>query len=161
MSFSLKQAPQTVNHWIFLLKVITYISLMFILISIGTFLLSTVKSLCKSSYFCQSYTVKILMPQMGMGRSALLSLSLSRSERMPTLLDFIEYVCITWFTIELVIKFLVAPSRIKFFKSLLNWIDLSANLWFYLDLVYNYFLFNQKQDTHPAWDLFGTVRIMR
>ena len=90
-----------------------------------------------------------------------LNLALSKSERTPTFLDYVEYVCITWFTLELVIKFLVCPKKLDFFKSFLNWIDLAANLWFYIDLIYNYFLFKKNHDTHPAWDLFGTIRIMR
>ena len=43
----------------------------------------------------------------------------------------------------------------------LNWIDLIANLWFYIDFVYNSFLLTDNYETHPAWDLLGTVRILR
>jgi hypothetical protein len=90
-----------------------------------------------------------------------INLTLSRSERVPTLLDYIEYVCIAWFTLEFGIRYLVCPKKIDFLKNVLNWIDLIANLWFYIDLIYNYFLYRRNYDTHPAWDLFGTVRIMR
>jgi hypothetical protein len=92
---------------------------------------------------------------------SVINLAITSKEKMPTLLDYIEYVCITWFTFELCIRFFVAPNRLKFFKSLLNLIDLAANLWFYIDLIYNYFLFKHRAETHPAWDLFGTVRILR
>jgi hypothetical protein len=88
-------------------------------------------------------------------------LSLSRKEPVPTLLDYIEYVCITWFTIEFLVKYIVAPNKLDFFKSILNWIDLMANLWFYLDFLYNSFFLKKNYEIHPAWDLFGTIRIMR
>lgn len=91
----------------------------------------------------------------------MIKLHFSSREKAPTILDYIEYVCITWFTFEFGIKFFVAPNKLKFLKSILNWIDLIAIIWFYADLVYNYFLFHHNSDTHPAWDLFGTVRIMR
>jgi hypothetical protein len=101
------------------------------------------------------------MPEEDLYNTRIINLSLTQKEKLPTLLDYIEYVCITWFTFEFAVKLIVSPNRIKFFKSFLNWIDLIANLWFYIDLIYNYFLFRHYNDTHPAWDLFGTVRIMR
>lgn len=91
----------------------------------------------------------------------ILNLSMNGRQRAPTVLDYIEYVCITWFTFEFVIKCLVSPNRIKFFKDIINWIDLLNCVWFYGDLVYSYFLFTSTNEVHPAWDLLGTVRIMR
>ena len=139
----------------------TYISIFFITLSILTYCLSTVNWLCQSSLFCRSYNVRVRVDKEH-NRYSMLHLSFTTAERIPTILDYIEYVCITWFTFEFGIRLLVAPNKIKFFKSILNWIDLIANLWFYIDLVYNYvFIFKHNSDTHPAWDLFGTVRIMR
>ena len=93
--------------------------------------------------------------------SRFIHLSVSRSGPVPTLLDYIEYVCITWFTLEFTIKYLVSPNKIEFFESILNWIDLIANLWFYIDFVYNSFILTDNYDAHPAWDMIGTIRIMR
>ena len=124
---------------------ITWISIIFIGISILTFCLSTVNNLCQNSYFCRSYNIKVLMPQTHSDDKLFIHLSLSRQERMPTVLDYIEYVCITWFTMELLIKYLVSPNKLDFFKSILNWIDLIANLWFYIDFIYNSFLLNYKR----------------
>lgn len=143
-------------------KALTYISIFFITISIITYCFSTVNDLCQSTLFCRSYNLHVSIPHEDFGSNpSIINLSISNRQRVPNILDYIEYVCITWFTFEFAIKCLVSPSKIKFFKSLLNWIDLIANLWFYADLVYNYFLFKNNNDTHPAWDLFGTVRIMR
>ena len=142
-------------------RAITFISLFFIIISIFTFCLSTVNYLCKSELFCQSYTIRLRMSEENSSTASMINLSVTRRDGKATLLDFIEYMCITWFTFELGVKYIVSPSKIKFFKSLLNWIDFVAILWFYLDIVYNYFLLKSNGEPHPAWDLFGTVRIMR
>lgn len=91
----------------------------------------------------------------------LIRIAIGNSEREPTLLDYIEYVCITWFTFEFWVKFFVSPNKVDFFKTVTNWIDILCFFWFYIDLLYNYTIFRQSVDTHPAWDLFGTVRIMR
>ena len=93
--------------------------------------------------------------------SNLINLSITRRERPINLLDYIDYICITWFTFDFTIRCFVAPNKFKFFKSITNWIDLFANMWFYLDLVYNYFISKYDYDRHPAWDLAGTIRVMR
>uniref|UniRef100_A0A914V3D7 BTB domain-containing protein n=1 Tax=Plectus sambesii TaxID=2011161 RepID=A0A914V3D7_9BILA len=45
----------------------------------------------------------------------------------------IEVICNVWFTFEVIIRFLFCPSKLRFFKSPLNNIDLVATLSFYLD----------------------------
>ena len=165
-------------------KFITYLSVLFIVTSILTYCLSTVNDLCKNSMFCRSYNLKLIMPPTSLTHSSqlhdggdddsecshdycpgyednVIRVAIGYSERAPTVLDYIEYVCITWFTFEFVIKFAVSPNRWDFFRTITNWIDILCFIWFYIDLVYNYFLYNQRFETHPAWDLFGTVRIMR
>ena len=129
--------------------------------SLATFCLSTVNEFCSNNYFCRSYNLKVAMPKGDPNNNTIIHLSISRGIRTPTVLDYIEYVCITWFTIEFAIKYIVAPDKIEFFKSLLNWIDLIANLWFYIDFVYNSFLLDDNYEIHPAWDMIGTIRIMR
>jgi potassium voltage-gated channel Shaw-related subfamily C member 1 len=95
------------------------------------------------------------------GNVKVLNLIVNKSERSPTTFDYLEYISVAWFSLELITKFVVTPSKLKFFTSVLNWIDLIANLWFYIDISYNYFLIQHDYDTHPAWSLFGTIRIMR
>lgn len=129
--------------------------------SILTFCLSTVNNLCETSFFCRTYTIRLILPRTDPNKSPVINLTINRGERIPTLLDYIEYVCITWFTLEFGIRYLVAPNKIKFFKSILNWIDLIANLWFYIDFIYNSFLLRDSYEIHPAWDMLGTVRILR
>ena len=149
---------------------LTYLSIFFIILSILTFCLSTVNDLCQSSFFCRSYNIRVTMSEEnafsrvsggGVKGGGVLNLSMNGRQRSPTVLDYIEYVCITWFTFEFVIKFLVSPNKIKFFKDIINWIDLLNCAWFYGDLIYSYFLFTTNFEVHPAWDLLGTIRIMR
>jgi hypothetical protein len=121
-----------------------------------------VNDLCQSTFFCRNHNLRLTIAQENFSRKLnVLNLSIDGRERAPTVLDYIEYICITWFTFEFIIKCLVSPNRIKFFKDIINWFDLMANLWFYGDLIYHYFLYNKNYDTHPAWQLLGTIRIMR
>ncbi len=142
-------------------RVITFLSISFITISILTFCMGTVNNLCSNGLFCRNYNMRLLMPHEIDESTDFIHLSLSRTEPTPTILDYIEYICITWFTLEFTIKYIVAPKKVDFFKSVLNWIDLIANLWFYIDFVYNSFLPTENYETHPAWDMIGTIRIMR
>ncbi|RNA27950.1 Potassium voltage-gated channel Shaw, partial [Brachionus plicatilis] len=140
---------------------LTYVSVFFITVSILTFCFSTVNDLCQSALFCRSYNLKVSFEQEELDLPTVINLAISSRQRVPNILDYIEYICIIWFTIEFGIKSSVSPNKIKFFTSPVTWIDLLANIWFYIDLAYNYFIFNESFDTHPAWDLFGTIRIMR
>lgn len=145
-------------------KLLTYLSIFFIILSILTFCMSTVNDLCQSSFFCRSYNLRVVMSERATDtrdHRSVLNLSVTGRQRAPTVLDYIEYVCITWFTFEFVIKCFVSPSRVKFFQDIINWIDLLNCVWFYGDLIYSYVLFNTTEDVHPAWDLLGTIRIMR
>lgn len=35
----------------------------------------------------------------------------------------IEIICVMWFLIEFLIRFVCCPNKLEFFKSILNWID--------------------------------------
>ena len=58
-------------------------------------------------------------------------------ERRETVVDYwfmIEGVCVGWFTLEYAFRLYASPSRLRFFRSLLGLLDLSAVLPFYLTL---------------------------
>ena len=49
-------------------------------------------------------------------------------------LFIIETVCITWFVFELIMRILFCPSKNKFFKDIINWIDFASIMPFFLQI---------------------------
>ena len=63
-----------------------------------------------------------------------LTTSYFRDQSSPQyqVLFVIEAVAVSWFTIDLLLRFICSPNRIKFLKTLQNWADLIAIIPFYL-----------------------------
>uniref|UniRef100_A0AC35FPA6 BTB domain-containing protein n=3 Tax=Panagrolaimus sp. PS1159 TaxID=55785 RepID=A0AC35FPA6_9BILA len=68
----------------------------------------------------------------------------------------VETVCNFWFTIEIIIRFLTSPSKIKYFKAPVNIIDIVATLTFYVDL-----LLATSFGATADLEFFSIIRIMR
>jgi len=51
---------------------------------------------------------------------------------------YIECVCNAWFTFEIIIRFIVSPSKLAFLREPVNIIDFVATLSFYLDFLLTY-----------------------
>jgi len=51
---------------------------------------------------------------------------------------YIECVCNAWFTFEILIRFVVSPSKLAFLREPVNIIDFVATLSFYLDFLLTY-----------------------
>ena len=50
-------------------------------------------------------------------------------------LIWIEIVCIGYFTLEYILRLIFCPDRKKFFKQILNWVDLLSILPFYIEAI--------------------------
>ncbi|CEF67334.1 Potassium channel family and Potassium channel tetramerisation-type BTB domain and Potassium channel, voltage dependent, Kv family and Potassium channel, voltage dependent, Kv9 family and Ion transport domain and BTB/POZ fold domain and Voltage-dependent channel, four helix bundle domain-containing protein [Strongyloides ratti] len=53
-------------------------------------------------------------------------------------LEIIEWICMIWFTVEYILRILVAPKKFKFIISPLNLIDIFTIVPFYLEVILSY-----------------------
>ena len=62
----------------------------------------------------------------------------SDSQKTPKfqILFYIDAACVSFFSIDLIVKFMTWPNRIDFFKELLNWCDMIAVGPFYIQVEY-------------------------
>ncbi|CAB3400683.1 unnamed protein product [Caenorhabditis bovis] len=70
----------------------------------------------------------------------------------------IEMFCNIWFTFELIVRFFFCPSKLRFFKSPINIIDLVATLSFYADATFVRFVEDEPKD---VVEFLSMIRIFR
>ncbi|KAL5271891.1 hypothetical protein ACHWQZ_G000176 [Mnemiopsis leidyi] len=56
------------------------------------------------------------------------------SKEVAQIFFYLDAVCIIFFTIDLLLRLIVAPSKQHFFKRTLNWLDFAAILPFYIEI---------------------------
>lgn len=56
------------------------------------------------------------------------------NKKVEQIFFYLDAVCIIFFTIDLLLRLIVAPSKQKFFKRTLNWLDFAAILPFYIEI---------------------------
>ncbi|XP_018645059.1 voltage-gated potassium channel, putative [Schistosoma mansoni] len=75
------------------------------------------------------------------------------------LFSYIESISNGWFTFEILIRFIVTPSKLQFIKSPINIIDLLALLSFYIDLCLTKIMLTEVN--YESLEFFSIIRIMR
>ena len=72
-------------------------------------------------------------------------------------IHILEIICVIWFTAEILIRFIVCPSKRKFIKQIMNWLDFAAIIPFYLQL----FLTNTEMNSIVALRIIRLIRVFR
>uniref|UniRef100_F1L9K2 Potassium voltage-gated channel subfamily B member 2 n=1 Tax=Ascaris suum TaxID=6253 RepID=F1L9K2_ASCSU len=72
----------------------------------------------------------------------------------------VEYTCMAWFTLEYIIRMLIAPRKMTFFVQSLNVIDLFTILPFYLEVGLPFFGI-QAEKLHELTGAMLVVRVLR
>ena len=64
------------------------------------------------------------------------SLPFFRDGKPKLSLEILEGICVAWFTLELLVRFIFCPHKLAFFKKVMNWIDFLAIVPFYISWGY-------------------------
>ncbi|CAF1510652.1 unnamed protein product [Rotaria magnacalcarata] len=156
-------------------RIIAFVSISFILLSSFTMTLSTIEGIgcapnitdpevtVDSSASVGADAVRIAAQAAAKELAAEHHESVSNC-REPLFLFIIEALCISWFTIEYIIRVFATPDKCKFFKGVLNTIDLIAIVPFYISIILETMdtgnLKNIKS-VRKAVQVFRVLRIMR
>lgn len=76
------------------------------------------------------------------------------------LLNVLEYICVSWFTVELVLRFLCVTDKFRFIRSVVNIIDLLAILPFYITLVVET-CFGESTELENVGRIVQILRLLR
>ncbi|CAH8586160.1 unnamed protein product [Heterobilharzia americana] len=78
------------------------------------------------------------------------------------ILDIVETICISWFTLEYVLRLWCSPDKLKFLKRILNIIDLIAILPFYIHvLLIEVVTRHHNESLHSLRKIVQVFRILR
>lgn len=76
---------------------------------------------------------------------------------------YVEFVCMVWFTLEIIVRFTACPSKIEYFKSVMNIVDILAVIPFYAAIIALYLDASAASSTYYARFLrfLRLVRVIR
>lgn len=133
---------------------VAIISVLFILVSTIALTLNTMPAF-------QETTVTFMENETSVGSTSIPRTITNSKDNEQ--LAMVEAVCITWFTVEYVLRFWASPNKWKFFKAGLNVIDLLAILPYYisLGLVESNKSTEQFQNVRRVVQIFRIMRILR
>ena len=75
--------------------------------------------------------------------------------------EIIEAICISWFTLEFVLRLLSCPNKIKFVANTLNIIDFCSVIPFFISQLFDSKGYANLNDTKRILTLFKVLRILR
>jgi potassium voltage-gated channel Shab-related subfamily B protein 1 len=137
--------------------VVAVISILFIVMSTIALTLNTMPDL--NEYDCLSENATICAHAYAEQRENWKSSNRTKSDILFQVenhyLAMVEEVCITWFTLEYVLRLAASPDKCKFLQGGLNNIDLLAILPYYISL---FLVQTKKTATSGASDQFADVR---
>ncbi len=73
------------------------------------------------------------------------------------IIHILEIICVIWFTTEILVRFIVCPSKRKFLGQIMNWLDFAAIIPFYTQL----FLTNTDVNSIVALRIIRLIRVFR
>ena len=76
-------------------------------------------------------------------------------------LFILEGICVAWFTLELLIRFIFCPTKMIFWKKIMNWIDLLAIVPFYISLIFNQGHYYSPENELEVLMIIRLIRIFR
>ncbi|CAF0767048.1 unnamed protein product [Didymodactylos carnosus] len=154
-------------------RVIAFVSIAFIVLSSFTLTVSTIEGIgCAANYTLSSDDTQDSTPVDAVSVAAASAAAAAAKEhhnhdetcREPLFLFVIETLCIAWFTMEYILRVFAAPDKCKFFKGVLNTIDLIAIVPFYISVILESLdtgnLKNIKS-VRKVVQVFRVLRIMR
>ena len=77
---------------------------------------------------------------------------------LTSLYDLLESICIYWFTLEFILRFISCPNKLRFILDILNLIDLASILPYYFELSLDEF---ENNDTIDAIRLLRVSRLLK
>lgn len=127
-------------------KIMVVLSVLFVTVSIVTFCIETLPMF--KNCVCMNASIEIR------NETAFINVP---NFKHP--LFVIEAFCMTWFILELLLRFIVCPSKLQFLKNTLNWIDLAAILPFILFITL--FLITNDCGVAQNTGAISVIRILR
>lgn len=85
------------------------------------------------------------------------SIQYFREVKPKLALQILEAICVAWFTLELLVRFIFCPHKLAFFKKVMNWIDFLAIVPFYVSL----YPATENSDNVEILNIIRLIRIFR
>ncbi|KAK7135833.1 hypothetical protein R3I94_014492 [Phoxinus phoxinus] len=124
-------------------RIIAFVSLFFILVSITNFCLET----------HEAFNELVNRTELGSAGNTTGTFRLEM-ETKPVLM-LVEGICVVWFTFEFLVRIICCPNKLLFIKNTLNIIDFVAILPFYLEMSLSWLT------SKAAKDVLGFLRVVR